>query len=187
MVDEVALPADHQAMDPELGHMRPTDIWMGYMSNSNMGLYRMSQPSVPDNVHTTMGIINSGLIGRNTFETHFRDRPNDKNRIVKNLPRLTHFIQEKTVGKGYIKELCFSRDGVVICSPYDKGVRLLGFNEQVQELCYCVPEQSRELHTLVEMNDYHSSVVLTTKFNPRHYELVSGCRGGEIVWYKPIL
>lgn len=108
-------------------------------------------------------------------------------KIIRNLPRLTHFKKERNMGKGYIKELCFSSDGRIICSPYNRGVRLLGFNEHLDELCYCVPEKPRELFTLAEMNNYHSDVVLSCKFSPRHCQMVSGCLGGEIVWYRPIL
>lgn len=100
---------------------------------------------------------------------------------------MTHFVKEKGVGKGYIKELCFSGDGRIICSPYNRGVRLLGFNDRMQEVCFCVPNKPTELTTLVEMNDYHRAVVVSCKFNPLHYQMVSGCLGGDIVWYKPIL
>ncbi|XP_025834531.1 DDB1- and CUL4-associated factor 10-like [Agrilus planipennis] len=131
--------------------------------------------------------INSGLVGRDNYTRYFRKRPEDRFRIVKNLPRLTHFIKEQSVGKGYIKELCYSSDGRIICSPYGKGVRLLAFDEQLQEVSYCVPEKPRELFTVAEINDYHPDVVVCCKFSPKHYQLVSGCLGGEIVWYHPIL
>ncbi|RWS02341.1 DDB1- and CUL4-associated factor 10-like isoform X2, partial [Dinothrombium tinctorium] len=54
--------------------------------------------------------------------------------IYRNLPRLTHYIQELNVGHGYIKELCFSPDGRLICSPYEYGFRLLAFNEDCSEM-----------------------------------------------------
>lgn len=161
---------------------------MGFITNEHLSAYRAQRgPNIPDSIHTSMGIINSGIIGHNAFRRQFRGLSEDENRIMINLPRLTHFAKEKSVGKGYIKELCFSSDGRIICSPFDKGIRLLGFNDHMQELCYCVPTQSKELYTITEMNNYHPDVVVSCKFNPRHYQMVSGCLGGTIVWYKPIL
>ncbi|KAF5269718.1 hypothetical protein FQA39_LY08641 [Lamprigera yunnana] len=185
-IDEPAIEEDEEA--PSVSNRRPTDIWMGFISNSDLSSYRNSrQSNVHDNIRTTMGIINSGVIGQDIFKRHFRNCPEDRNRIVLNLPRLTHFIKEKSVGKGYIKELCFSSDGRMICSPYDSGVRLLAFNEQMQELCYCVPNQPKELCTISEMSNYHQDVVVSCKFSPKHYQMVSSCLSGHIVWYKPIL
>lgn len=186
-IDDPAVQEDEEE-NSETANRRPTDIWMGFISNDDLSTYRNSQVlNIPENIHATMGIINSGIIGHDVFKRHFRNRPDDRNRIILNLPRLTHFIKEKSVGKGYIKELCFSSDGRIICSPYDTGIRLLGFNEHMQEMCYCVPNQPKELYTIAEMNNYHPDVVVSCKFNPRHYQMVSGCLGGEIVWYKPIL
>lgn len=187
MIREEGVIADEEP-DDSVPPGRPTDIWMGLTSNEQLNAQRgMLSPNILDNMNLSMGIINSGLIGRNMYERHFRNRPSDRFKIIKNIPRMTHYKKEKNVGKGYIKELCFSADGRIVCSPYDKGVRLLGFNEHLDELCYCVPEHPIELFTLAEMNDYHSDVVLTCKFSPRHYQMVSGCLGGEIVWYRPIL
>lgn len=167
---------------------RPTDIWMGFMTHERLSAYRLqNSANAPDTIHTTMRIINSGLIGHDAFSGQFRNSPEDRHRIMLNLPRLTHFIQEKSVGKGYIKELCFSSDGRIICSPYNRGIRLLAFNEHLLELNYCVPNQPTELITIAEMNNYHTDVVVSCKFNPQHYQMVSGCLSGEIVWYKPIL
>lgn len=159
---------------------------MGFTSNEQLNALRISNTSI-GNVNLTTGIISSGLIGGNHYEGYFRRRPQDIYKVILNLPRLTHFIQEKNVGKGYIKELCFSADGRLICSPYDRGVRLLAFNEHIQELCYCVPDRPRTLFTVAEMNNYHRDVVVCCKFSSRHYQMVSGCLGGEIVWYRPIL
>lgn len=167
---------------------QPTDLWMG-----NMTHYEYSNDVQPymgvDAINfalPSVGIINSGLIGRNPY-AYFRDHPEEKTKVIMNLPRLTHYVDEKNVGQGYIKELCYSPDGRVICSPYEKGVRLLGFGENYEELSYCVPDKPKKLVTLLEMNDYHSDIVVSCKFNPRDMMLVSGCLNGEIVWYKPRL
>ncbi|XP_078667796.1 DDB1- and CUL4-associated factor 10-like [Branchiostoma floridae x Branchiostoma belcheri] len=101
-------------------------------------------------------------------------------------PRLTHFIEEANVGRGFIKELCFSDDGRLVCSPFGYGVRLLAFDPKCSELCDCHPEtpvQLYEVKTVVT----HADTVLTTKFSPIHCMLVSGCLSGKICFYQPAL
>ncbi|KAJ8398925.1 hypothetical protein AAFF_G00418330 [Aldrovandia affinis] len=100
--------------------------------------------------------------------------------------RLTHYIEEANVGRGYIKELCFSPDGRLICSPYGYGVRLLAFDGNCGELSDCLPAGSppaplREVRSIYS----HSDVVLTTKFSPTHCQLASGCLSGRISLYQP--
>uniref|UniRef100_G3NN58 DDB1- and CUL4-associated factor 10 n=1 Tax=Gasterosteus aculeatus aculeatus TaxID=481459 RepID=G3NN58_GASAC len=98
--------------------------------------------------------------------------------------RLTHYIEEANVGRGYIKELCFSPDGRLICSPYGYGVRLLAFDQNCGELVDCVPVQTsclREVRSIYS----HSDVVLTTKFSPTHCQLASGCLSGRVALYQP--
>uniref|UniRef100_A0A224XL80 Putative wd40 domain protein n=1 Tax=Panstrongylus lignarius TaxID=156445 RepID=A0A224XL80_9HEMI len=109
-------------------------------------------------------------------------------KIHQNTPRLTHFIEESNVGKGFIKELCFSADGRLICSPFGYGVRLLSFSPTCSELSSCVPEHGRpaRLHE-IGTNVSHSDIVVSTKFSPRHCLLVSGCLTGRIVWHQPVL
>ncbi|CAH1170514.1 unnamed protein product [Phaedon cochleariae] len=183
-----------EEVDPEgEANSRPTDLWMGYISLEDYNSHdrdfnELSQPLYENRQLPAMGILNTGLIGTNSsFDTYFRQHPEQHNKIIRNLPRLTHFIKEKNVAKGFIKELCFSSDGRVICSPYDMGVRLLAFNEKCQELSMCVPDNPQQLKTVVEMNNYHRDVVVSCKFSPVHYQLVTGCLGSEIKWYQPIL
>uniref|UniRef100_H3CYW3 DDB1- and CUL4-associated factor 10 n=1 Tax=Tetraodon nigroviridis TaxID=99883 RepID=H3CYW3_TETNG len=98
--------------------------------------------------------------------------------------RLTHYIEEANVGRGYIKELCFSPDGRLICSPYGYGVRLLAFDQKCGELADCLPVQTsclREIRSIYS----HSDVVLTTKFSPTHCQLASGCLSGRVALYQP--
>ena len=49
--------------------------------------------------------------------------PTSRFRIYGNVPRLTHFLEESNTGKGFIKEISFSHDGRVLCSPFDNGFR----------------------------------------------------------------
>ncbi|XP_058807346.1 DDB1- and CUL4-associated factor 10 [Phymastichus coffea] len=109
-------------------------------------------------------------------------------KIYQNVPRLTHYIEEPNVGSGYIKELCFSSDGRLICSPFGKGVRLLGFSNQCQELSDCVPSYNQSSQLVEIASSYsHKDIVVSTKFSPTHCLLVSGCLSGRIVWYQPVL
>lgn len=98
--------------------------------------------------------------------------------------RLTHYIEEANVGRGYIKELCFSPDGRLICSPYGYGVRLLAFDERCGELADCLPVQTSCLKEVRSIYS-HSDVVLTTKFSPTHCQLASGCLSGRVALYQP--
>uniref|UniRef100_A0A4W3JAV6 DDB1- and CUL4-associated factor 10 n=1 Tax=Callorhinchus milii TaxID=7868 RepID=A0A4W3JAV6_CALMI len=97
---------------------------------------------------------------------------------------LTHYIEEANVGRGYIKELCFSPDGRLICSPYGYGIRLLGFDTQCSELCDCLPRDASKLQEIRTIYS-HSDVVLTTKFSPTHCQLASGCLSGHVLLYRP--
>ncbi|KAF7997091.1 hypothetical protein HCN44_005368 [Aphidius gifuensis] len=109
-------------------------------------------------------------------------------KIHQNMSRLTHFIEEPNVGSGYIKELCFSSDGRLICSPFGYGIRLLSFSNECEELSNYVAgnNEPTQLHELAT-NISHSHTVLSTKFSPRHCLLVSGCLGGKIVWHQPVV
>eukprot|EP00058_Branchiostoma_floridae_P018326 XP_002603815.1 hypothetical protein BRAFLDRAFT_86651 [Branchiostoma floridae] len=101
-------------------------------------------------------------------------------------PRLTHFIEEANVGRGFIKELCFSDDGRLVCSPFGFGVRLLAFDPKCSELCDCHPDTPVQLYE-VKTEMTHADTVLTTKFSPIHCMLVSGCLSGKIFFYQPAL
>ncbi|XP_050536014.1 DDB1- and CUL4-associated factor 10 [Daktulosphaira vitifoliae] len=108
-------------------------------------------------------------------------------KIHKNSDRLTHYIEEANVGKGFIKELCYSNDGRIICSPFSHGVRLLSFSPNCDELSTLMPKSPGiKLHE-IGTNVSHSNIVLCTKFSPVHPLLVSGCLAGRIVWYQPRL
>lgn len=110
--------------------------------------------------------------------------PNHK--IARNIPRLTHYIEEPNVGRGFIKELCFNSDGRLICSPYAHGVRLMMFDRNCSELSTCVQDKPQTLYD-VSTSNCHSNCVVSTKFSPTHCLLVSGCLNGKIVWHQPVL
>lgn len=106
-------------------------------------------------------------------------------KIHRNFNRLTHFIEEANVGRGFIKELCYSNDGRIICSPFSHGVRMLSFSPKCDELSTLQPKlPGVKLHE-IGTNVSHSNIVLCTKFSPVHPLLVSGCLSGRIVWYQP--
>ena len=114
--------------------------------------------------------------------------------IFRNRPRLLRYVEEPNVGRGFIKEICFSSDGRLICSPFSFGVRLLAFDASCREMCDCVggmppsdcavaAVQLREVIGLIA----HGNVVVTTKFSPTHCLLVTGCLNGKVSFYQPVL
>ncbi|XP_015181790.1 PREDICTED: DDB1- and CUL4-associated factor 10 isoform X1 [Polistes dominula] len=109
-------------------------------------------------------------------------------KIHQNTSRLTHYIQEPNVGSGYIKELCFSADGRLICSPFGYGVRFLAFSNDCAELSNCVPPAQEPVQlSEVTTSFSHTDIVVSTKFSPKHCLVVSGCLSGKIVWHQPVL
>lgn len=110
----------------------------------------------------------------------------NKSRIQENRPRLICYAEEPNVGRGFIKEQCFSTDGRLVCSPFGWGVRLLAFNPSCAELSDCVPEAPVKMYE-VASNMCHSHVVVTSKFSPVHCLLVSGCLNGKASFCQPVL
>ena len=110
----------------------------------------------------------------------------DLPKIHQNRPRLIHYIEEPNVGRGFIKEIAFSSDGRLICSPFGFGVRLLSFDSQCRELCDCSGDSSTQLHE-VATNMSHTKEVVTTKFSPTHCLLVTGCLRGKVDFHQPVL
>ncbi len=107
-------------------------------------------------------------------------------KIYKNIPRLLYYMQELNKNQGFIKELCFSPDGRIICSPYDFGYRLLSFNSNCTEMSDCIGNKPKKLFEL-KKNLSHPDYVVTTKFSPIHCQIASGCLKGRVVFSQPIL
>lgn len=101
--------------------------------------------------------------------------------------RLSHYIAEPNVGRGYIKEIAFGVDGRIVASPFGYGVRLLSFDTDCSELCDRTadfvksPVQLHELST----NICHGSVVVSTKFSPDSSLVVTGSLGGKVGFHRP--
>ncbi|XP_047512282.1 DDB1- and CUL4-associated factor 10 isoform X3 [Pieris napi] len=108
-------------------------------------------------------------------------------RIHQNKDRLLYHVEETNEGKGFIKELCYSADGRLVCSPFGRGMRLLALNDSCSELSHCVQDQNCPAQ-MVEVGQslgIHQDLVVSSKFSPRHHLLVTGCLDGKIVWYEP--
>lgn len=170
----------------------PDNIRMrGYLNpNSRIDITRPSRRSTVEVETGTDAVV---FIGnrqrRNNYVLNCMNRFQVplNHKIHKNFNRLTHFIEEANVGRGYIKELCYSSDGRIICSPFSHGVRLLSFSPNCDELSTLLPKlPGVKLHE-IGTNVSHSNIVLCTKFSPVHPLLVSGCLAGRIVWYQPRL
>ena len=108
-----------------------------------------------------------------------------KNDCTHSSSSMTHHIKESKSAKGYIKEVCFSSDGRLICSPFKNGVRLLSFDPNCNELCYCAPEMSAVPLSVVNTIISHKRSVLTSAFSPILPLLVTGCRGGDVHFHFP--
>ncbi|KAE8752191.1 hypothetical protein FOCC_FOCC000984 [Frankliniella occidentalis] len=108
-------------------------------------------------------------------------------KVHQNMQRLSHYIEEPNVGKGFIKELCFSSDGRVMCSPFSYGIRLLAFTPDCQELSTSLPSEPPVRLYEVSERMCHEDYVVSSKFSPTHCLLVSGCLKGQIVWHQPNL
>ena len=106
--------------------------------------------------------------------------------IHHNKQRLTHYIQEPNAGRGFIKEINFSNDGRLICSPFGFGLRLLAFGPECQELCDLQPERPMQLYELTS-NMSHVNSVVASKFSPTHCLLVTGCLNGKVDFHQPVL
>ena len=100
--------------------------------------------------------------------------------------RLSHYISEPNVGRGFIKESCFSPDGRIICSPFAHSIRILAFNRDVSELSDCVPDKYENLYEL-RSNMSHTMPVLCTKYSPNHPIIASGSMDGNIHFHQPVL
>ena len=107
-------------------------------------------------------------------------------KIHRNIPHLSHYIQEPNVGSGYIKEMCFSTDGRLICSPFAFGVRLLAFDPSCREMCDCITNKPTQLYE-VGCNISHSNHVMTVNFSPTHCLFISGCLNGKVDFHQPRL
>ncbi|KAI8424879.1 hypothetical protein MSG28_006800 [Choristoneura fumiferana] len=108
--------------------------------------------------------------------------------IRQNSDRLLYYIEETNEGKGFIKELCYSADGRLVCSPFGCGMRLLALNDRCSELSTCAEEGFKGPRPMQEVGQslgQHTDLVVSCKFSPRHHMLVTGCLEGKIVWYEP--
>lgn len=107
--------------------------------------------------------------------------------IRQNRNRLLYYIEETNEGKGFIKELCYSADGRIVCSPFGRGMRLLALNNDCSELSNCVQELdcARPMVEVGRSLGIHQDLVVSSRFSPRYHMLVTGCLEGRIVWYQP--
>lgn len=110
----------------------------------------------------------------------------DTKPINQNVQRMLYYIEEPNKGKGFIKELCFSADGRIICSPYGYGFRLLAFTKDCSELSTAInPDDSPQPLVQLKYIKTHRDIVVSTKFSPKQPLLVSGCLKGKIGWHQP--
>lgn len=94
----------------------------------------------------------------------------------------------------FIKEICYSRDGRILASPYENGIRLLTIDSQ------CTPpdvyfdnryqsqhkeDRCPDFEEVLRMPGVHQSPVLTCKFAHHDLILASGALAGTVTFSKP--
>lgn len=132
-----------------------------------------------DGVHQTLVLFADDRRASKRNQTQHRDA------------KLVYYVEEPNMGRGFIKEPCFSNDGRVICSPFAHGVRLLGFDSecnQVEDGLYLSGSSSkaRELQEVASVYS-HQNLVVATKYSPTHQLLVTGCLDGQVGFHQPLL
>ena len=93
----------------------------------------------------------------------------------------------------YIKEISFSKDGRVLASPSEEGVRLFAVNQECTPIDLYFDErfhsEEKSLNSLdldvVQSSLGHSSPVLTCKFAHHDLLLGTGCLRGQVAFHKP--
>lgn len=96
--------------------------------------------------------------------------------------------------RDYIKEICFSRDGRVLASPHENGVRLLAIDTQCTspEVYFDNRYHSQHKHdncpdfeVVLHTPDTHLSPVLTCKFAHNDFILATGSQAGTVAFTSP--
>lgn len=94
----------------------------------------------------------------------------------------------------FIKEVCFSRDGHILASPYKNGLRLLSIDPHCTspdvyfDDRYQSPHKKDQCPNFEEvtcMPEVHTSPVLTCKFARHDLILASGSLAGTVAFSKP--
>lgn len=98
--------------------------------------------------------------------------------------RLQAYTEEPNLASGLIKELCYSPDGRVICSPYGNGVRLLSYNTECDSFPEAPTGTPQELTELKYITS-HKAPVLTARFANDLPIMASGCLRGQVSFYQP--
>lgn len=172
------------------------DIWAAEVTvRDRMHGIRRNSTGTFGNTHVygiSSGVLSSNsalpvrLSAQLTSNASYRYMYVPKKSIPQNVRRMLYSIEQPNKGKGLIKEECFSSDGRLICSPYDKGFRLLAFSQDCLELPKALTYQV-ESNKLYELKYFkcHSEIVVSTRFSPIQPLLASGCLQGRVVWHQP--
>ena len=159
-------------------------------SESSSGRAQSTTAGQPRN-NTFMFVLQSNA-GRRILNLRYMDSYSEREnsmlqkKIFSNTKRLVAYAEECNVGRGFIKEVGFSADGRLICSPFGFGLRLFGFDSSCNELCDCVPSSPVKLYE-VTCSLAHVNCVVATKFSPTQNLVVSGCLDGKIAFHQPVL
>lgn len=143
-----------------------------------------------DGVHQTLVLFADDYNRRSSRrpQTHHKDA------------KLIYYVEEPNMGRGFIKEPCFSNDGRIVCSPFAHGVRLLGFDSDCRQVedkplssitsSSASPaaggaSKAYELQEVASVYS-HQNLVVATKYSPTHQLLVTGCLDGQVGFHSPV-
>ena len=177
-VEEAADPAERAAMMaqiPTSTQQRLDNLTASYANTSDQ--YMIFIQGGRDGVHQTLVLFAD-------------DRRTVKRQPAHKNAKLLYYVEEPNMGRGFIKEPCFSNDGRIICSPFAHGVRLLGYDSECHELETKVQEPGAnkpvELQEVASVYP-HQNLVVATKYSPTHQLLVTGCLDGQVGFHQPFL
>lgn len=181
--DEPRPPADDELSDPDVDENSNLDDSVNTDSPDELEARRA--------ITDILTIVFGSGSRRQVFQFNHSDAVHDVMEEESQLQfpskkRLLYYADEPNVGRGFIKELCFSSNGQMVCSPFGFGVRLLTFDSQCSELCDVVPQTPVKLYELGSSMS-HTNNVLTCKFSPTQPLLVTGCLSGRVVFHQPVL
>jgi len=170
---------------------QPTTSTSSAAAYSNLAPFEPTEPAAPNAIRTPVLPWHYSLHvpERSACENGgtAADAGGGPESVFRNRRRLSHFVAEPNVGRGYIKEISFGVGGRIIASPFGYGVRLLAFDPDCSELCDRTADFATspvQLHEVVT-NICHGSVVVCTKFSPDSSLLVTGSLGGKVAFHRP--
>ncbi len=117
--------------------------------------------------------------------THEEAGEGDSALRVSSADRLLYSLDDSSTESNLIKEIDFSPDGRLLCSPHGFGFRLLAFSDCMGEPCDNISLHYPSPLTEVASIYAHKSAVVAAKFSPTEPLVASACLQSKIVFSHP--